>query len=126
MTRPNASGLMHIAPGDDLPLHAARGAVTAAIRTAIDAGARRLLVDFHAWRGHEVPTLALRIDSVLEWAAAAESAPGFRVALVMPPHMVDPGRIGAIVGTRAGFDFDVFGQLDDALAWLDGVAPSLS
>jgi hypothetical protein len=125
MIDPAAPELMRVAPGDDLPLHAARAAVTAAIRAALDAGARRLLVDFHAWRGSEVPSLALRIDSVFEWAAAAESAPGFRMALVMPPHLVDPGRIGAIVGTRAGFDFDVFGRVDDALAWLDGIAPSL-
>jgi hypothetical protein len=48
------------------------------------------------------------------------------MALVMPPRLVDPGRIGAIVGSRAGFDFDVFGNLDDAIAWLHGVAPQLT
>jgi hypothetical protein len=126
MIDPELHEIVRIAPGDDLPLHAARRAVTEAIHAALDAGARRLLVDFHGWRGDEVPSLALRIDSVFEWAAAAEGAPGFSMALVMPPRLVDPGRIGAIVGSRAGFDFDVFGNLDDAIAWLHGVAPQLT
>jgi len=120
-----ATDVLRIAPGADLPLHAARAATTAAIHTALHAGARRLLVDFHDWQGTEMPSLALRIDSVFEWAAAAQSAPGFRMALVMPPALVDPGRIGAIVGRRVSFDFDVFGDVDDALAWLEDVAPPL-
>lgn len=119
MIQPTAE-LMRIAPGDDLPLHAARAAVTAAIGTAHAAGARKLLVDFHDWRGTERPSLALRIDSVFEWSAAAASAPGFVMALVMPPGLVDPGKIGFIIGRRLGFNFDVFGSVDEALAWLDG------
>lgn len=119
-----STDIVRVAPGDDLPLHRARAAVTAAIHATLDAGGRRLLVDFHGWRGDERPSLALRIDSVFEWAAAAASTPGFRMALVMPPHLVDPGRIGFIVGRRAGFDFDVFGDVGDALAWLAADAPA--
>ncbi|WP_133500419.1 hypothetical protein [Cognatilysobacter terrigena] len=111
--------LAYVAPGNDLPLHAARAAVTASIRDAIAAGRRALLVDFHAWSGNENPSLALRIDSVFEWAAAAEAMPGFVMALVMPPQLVDPGRIGFIIGRRLSFDFDVFGAVDDAMAWIE-------
>jgi hypothetical protein len=117
MKQPPAD-LMRIAPGDDLPLHAARAAVTAAIGAAHAAGARKLLVDFHGWRGVERPSLALRIDSVFEWSAAAAASPGFVMALVMPPALVDPGRIGFIIGRRLGFNFDVFGDVDEALDWL--------
>lgn len=123
MPEPRASDIVQVAPGDDLPLHAARAAVTAAIVETCAAGGRRLLVDFHGWRGPENPSLALRIDSVFEWAAAAASAPGFAMALVMPPQLVDPGKIGFIIGRRLGFEFDVFGAVDDALAWLESVAP---
>ncbi|MGY3266705.1 hypothetical protein [Lysobacter sp. HA35] len=117
--------LVRIAPGNDLPLHAARAAVTAAIRETCEAGGRKLLVDFVNWRGNENPSLSLRIDSVFEWAAAAESAPGFVMALVMPPHLVDPGRIGFIIGRRIGFNFDVFGDVDEAIAWIEAEALSL-
>lgn len=120
-SRPTAD-IVHVAPGDDLPLHAARAAVTALVRETCAAGGRRLLVDFHGWRGTENPSLALRIDSVFEWAAAAASAPGFAMALVMPPALVDPGKIGFIIGRRLGFDFDVFGDVDDARAWLMSAA----
>ncbi|WP_133478574.1 hypothetical protein [Cognatilysobacter segetis] len=119
MSQPSSEHIRRIAPGDDLPLHAARAAVTAAIRDACDAGVRKLLVDFHGWRGSERPSLALRIDSVFEWSAAAATAPGFVLALVMPPALVDPGKIGFIIGRRIGFNFDVFGSVDEAAAWLE-------
>jgi hypothetical protein len=119
MTEPPSEQVMRVAPGDDLPLHAARAAVTAAIQSACAAGVRKLLVDFHGWRGTERPSLALRIDSVFEWSAAAAASPGFVLALVMPPQLVDPGKIGFIIGRRIGFNFDVFGSVDDAEAWLD-------
>ncbi|TCZ87206.1 hypothetical protein [Lysobacter sp. N42] len=113
-------GLVRIAPGNELPLHVARERVTAAVRQACASGARGLLADFHDWRGGQSPSLAMRIDSTKEWAAAAASVPGFALALVMPPEMVDPGRIGPILGSRLGFRFDVFGDVDEALAWLTG------
>lgn len=115
---PEPEGLVRIAPGNDLPLHVAREQVTRAIRQACADGARGLLADFHDWAAGPSPSLAMRIDSTKEWAAAAASVPGFALALVMPPAMVDPGRIGAIIGTRLGFRFDVFGNVDDALDWL--------
>jgi hypothetical protein len=119
MHEPDAiEGLVRIAPGDDLPLHAARAVVTAAVRDACAAGARGLLADFHGWRAGSSPSLAMRIDSTKEWAAAAASVPGFTMALVMPPDMVDPGRIGPILGRRLGFNFDVFGSPGEALSWL--------
>ena len=119
MTEPSSEEIRRIAPGDDLPLHAARAAVTAAVRQACDDGVRKLLVDFHGWRGSEHPSLALRIDSVFEWSAAAAGTPGFVMALVMPPGLVDPGKIGFIIGRRIGFNFDVFGSVEDAEAWLE-------
>lgn len=111
-------GVLRIAPGPDMPLHAARAAVTAALHRACAEGARGLLADFHDWRGGASPSLALRIDSTKEWAAAAAGVPGFALALVMPPAMVDPGRIGPILGLQLGFVFDVFGSVDEAHAWL--------
>ena len=119
MTEPPSEEILRVAPGNELPLHVARAAVTAAIRDACAAGVRKLLVDFHDWRGTERPSLALRIDSVFEWSAAAASAPGFVLALVMPPNLVDPGKIGFIIGRRIGFNFDVFGSVDEAAAWLE-------
>lgn len=113
---------MHIAHGNNLPLHAGRAAVTAAVAAACDAGVRKLLVDFHDWSGYQPPSLALRIDSVFEWAEAAKRAPGFAMALVMPPEMIDPGKIGFVIVCWLGFNFDVFGSVDDARAWLEGEA----
>lgn len=123
-SRPTA-GIVHVTPGNDLPLHAARAAVTEIVRRTCAEGGRKLLVDFRDWTGTENPSLALRIDSVFEWSAAASGVPGFAMALVMPPQMVDPGKIGFIIGRRLGFDFDVFGDVDDARAWLesDGAFP---
>lgn len=111
-------GLVRVAPGPDLPLHVARGIVTAAVREACASGARGLLADCHEWRAGGSPSLAMRMDSTKEWAAAASSAPGFAMALVMPPGMVDPGRIGPVFGRRLGFNFNVFDSVDEALAWL--------
>ena len=102
-----------------MPLHAARGAVTEANRAACAAGARGLVIDFHRWRGHENPSLALRIDSVFEWAQVAAGMPGMAVALVMPPQMVDPGKIGFVIARRLGFTFDVFGDVDEARDWVE-------
>lgn len=118
-----SDGILRIAPGDELPLHAARAATTAAIHRALASGVHRLLVDFHAWRGSERPSLALRIDAVFEWSRAAASDPGFVMALVMPPELVDPGKIGFIIGRRLGFHFDVFGSVEDAEAWLASERP---
>lgn len=118
MPEPGPDGLVRIAPGNDLPLHVARERVTLAVRQACASGARALLADFHDWHAGESPSLAMRIDSTKEWAAAAAGVPGFALALVMPPAMVDPGRIGPILGSRLGFNFDVFGDVDEALAWL--------
>lgn len=113
-------GIVHIAPGRDLPLHAARAVVTEAVRAACARGARALLADFHDWDAGPSPSLAMRIDSTKEWAAAAAPAPGFAMALVMPPSMVDPGRIGPILGRGLGFNFNVCGSVDEARAWLEG------
>ncbi len=118
MPEPGPEGLVRIAPGNDLPLHAARERVTVAVREACAAGARGLLADFHDWRAGDSPSLTMRIDSTREWSAAAASVPGFALALVMPPAMVDPGRIGPVLGSRLGFNFNVFGDVDEALAWL--------
>lgn len=115
--------IVHIQPGNALALHAARAAVTEAVRRTCAEGGRRLLADFHDWRGTENPSLALRIESVFEWAHAAAGAPGFAMALVMPPAMVDPGKIGFIIGRRLGFDFDVFGDVDEARDWLASLPP---
>ncbi|AXK72939.1 hypothetical protein DWG18_12065 [Lysobacter sp. TY2-98] len=112
-------GAAYVAPGNDLPLHTARAAVTDAIRIACASGRRGLLADFHGWNGGENPSLALRIDSIFEWASAAEASPGFVVALVIPLAFVDPGRIGFIIGRRLSFNFDVFGDVGDAITWMD-------
>jgi hypothetical protein len=120
MSRPGAiDDVVYIAPGRDLPLHEARAIVTAAIRDACARGARGLLADFHDWNAGPAPSLAMRSDSTKEWAAAAAPLPRFAVALVMPPAMVDPGRIGPILGRGLGFNFNVCGSVDEARAWLD-------
>ena len=116
--------ILVVTPGNDLPLHAARGAVTEAIRAACAAGARGLVVDFQHWSGQQNPSLALRIDSVFEWASVASATPGMVVALVMPPQMVDPGKIGFVIARRLGFTFDVFGSVDDARAWVASELPA--
>lgn len=109
---------VYIAPGRDLPLHAARAVVTDAVRDACANGSRGLLADFHDWNAGQSPSLAMRIDSTKEWASAAAPVPDFAMALVMPPQMVDPGRIGPILGRGLGFNFNVCGSVDEARAWL--------
>jgi hypothetical protein len=81
---------------------------------------RGVLVDFHDWAGGGSPSLAMRIESTKEWAAIAASDPAFAMVLVMPPAMVDPGRIGPILGRGLGFNFNVCGSVDEARAWLAG------
>lgn len=117
------AGIVVLRPGDDLPLHAARASVTAAIHNASADGTRGLVLDFQHWSGRENPSLAARIDSVFEWAAAAAATPGLVVALVMPPQMVDPGKIGFVIARRLGFTFDVFGSVDEATAWVASELP---
>lgn len=111
-------GILEVAPGRDLPLHVAQAAVTAAVREACARGMRGVLVDFHDWSGGRSPSLAMRIGSTKEWAAIAAPIPGFAMVLVMPPAMVDPGRIGPVLGRGLGFNFNVCGSVDEARDWL--------
>ena len=41
-----------------------------------------------------------------------------RVAIVAPPEMIDPEKIGVTVATNIGFVSEVFTSEEEALTWL--------
>lgn len=92
--------------------------ITDAIVRTRESGFDKLLVDILAITGVEPPSVDARYWIVGEWAKAGRS--DVRVALVAPAELLDPDRIGTIIGRNAGFICKAFETGPEALAWLHG------
>lgn len=96
--------------------------VASAMVSARSRGCADLLVNVCGLTGFEPPTIFARYGLAVRWA---ESAAGvLRVALVAPPALIDPEKIGVLMAQNRGVTGDVFTSEVAAIAWLDsrGVA----
>lgn len=82
-------------------------------------GIRALVVDVRETAGLANPTVSQKYWYTQEWAKAAGR--DVAVALVAPPAMIDPTKIGVTMAVNAGLRSDVFDNIEDAVAWLRNV-----
>ena len=83
---------------------------------AREEGIKCLLVDARKLTGFQSPSLPQRY-----WIArgfAANASDTVAVALVLEPHLIDPGRFGVIVAWNLGMRVDVFTEVTEARTWL--------
>jgi hypothetical protein len=90
--------------------------LTKAIIYSREEGIKRLLVDARKLTGFQSPSLPQRYWIGRRFAANASDA--VAVALVLEPHLIDPGRFGVIVAWNLGMRVDVFTEITEARTWL--------
>ncbi len=90
--------------------------VTSAIAYARAQGIQKLMVVTTGLTGFKSPSLAERYFFLQDWVRAGGG--GVRLAMVISPEMIDPGKFGVTAATNAGIINDVFACEDQALAWL--------
>ena len=81
-------------------------------------GIRNLLIDTTGWTGHRSPDTLERYQFAQAFAEAACSA--VKLAMVVRPEMMDPGKFEVTVATNRGLVGNVFDSEKDALGWLLG------
>jgi hypothetical protein len=79
---------------------------------------RNLLIDTTNWTGHKSPDTSERFNVAEAFTEAARSA--LKLAMVVRPEMMDPGKFEVTVATNRGLNGNVFDSEKDALAWLLG------
>jgi hypothetical protein len=90
--------------------------VAAAIAYSGEQKISRLLVDLTGLTGIDVPHLNDRYFFGKKFASA--STPGFRLALVADPKLIDKDKFGVTVAANRGLRSDVFSDEALALTWL--------
>ena len=103
-------------PTGEVSLQQAAQLITSAIAFARQQQIRKLLVVITGLTGFEPPNLAARYFFFREWARVAEGQ--VNVAFVAGPEMIDPEKIGILIGENAGLHSDAFTSEKEALAWL--------
>jgi hypothetical protein len=103
-------------PTARMSLHEAAHLLTSAITYAREHKVRKLLLDITRLTGFEPPNLANRYFFFQEWARASQGQ--VAVAFVAPPEMIDPEKIGIVIGENAGLRGDAFTTEPEAIAWL--------
>ena len=106
-------------PTGQYSLHAAAQLITSAIAYSCEHNVRKLLIDITGLTGFEPPNLADRYFFFREWARAGEGR--VYVAFVSGPEMIDPEKIGILIGENAGLRSDAFTSEKQALAWLESL-----
>ena len=86
------------------------------ITFAREQGIRNLLIDTTGWTGHQSPDTLERYQFAQAFAEAARSA--VKLAMVVRPEMMDPGKFEVTVAMNRGMVGNVFDSEKDALAWL--------
>ena len=111
-----ADGFAVYRPLGCVTLKEATALVTSGIAWARAQGVRKLMVVTTGLSGFKSPSLAERYFFLQDWVRAGG---GFvRLAMVIAPEMIDPGKFGVAAGTNAGIINDVFACEEQALAWL--------
>lgn len=100
-----------------LPL--AVGFVTSALDQAIHGRHRGCLIDASQLDGFGSPSVATRHQVVRTWAEHARGL--VALALVLRSAVIDPEKIGVIAGRNHGMQCDVFDDVAEARAWLEGL-----
>jgi len=98
------------------PLAEAATKVIEIITFSREQGIRNLLIDTTNWTGHESPDTLERFSVAQAFAKAALSA--VKLAMVVRPEMMDPGKFEVTVAMNRGLIGNVFDSEKDALAWL--------
>jgi hypothetical protein len=106
-------------PTGEVSLHEAAQLITSAIAFSREQEVKKLLVVITSLTGFEPPNLAARYFFFREWARAAEGQ--VNVAFVAGPEMIDPEKMGILIGENAGLHSDAFTSEAEALAWLQRV-----
>jgi hypothetical protein len=91
--------------------------VAEAMVIARDSGCVDLLVSVYGFTGVQPPSVFARYDLAVKWARSA--GPKLRVAVVAPPELIDPEKIGVLMAQNRGATGDVFTSEAAAIAWLD-------
>ena len=94
--------------------------VDRAIAYARASGITRLMVSGLQLTGVESPNPSERYFLVEKWAHTANGA--VRVALAIPPNLIDPQKFGVTVAVNRRWIADVFVTEASATAWLDSDA----
>jgi hypothetical protein len=91
--------------------------VASAMVAARDVGCVDLLVSVYGLTSIQPPTVFARYDLAVKWARSAGSK--LRVAMVAPPELIDPEKIGILMAQNRGVIGDVFTNEAEAIAWLN-------
>lgn len=91
--------------------------VANAMAAAREGGCLDLLVNVYGLTGVNPPTVFARYDLAVKWARSA--GPKLRVAMVSPPELIDPQKIGVLMAQNRGATGDVFTNEAEAVAWLN-------
>jgi len=93
--------------------------IRACIAQAYEQRISKLMVVITETSGYEVPSLAMRMAMVREWADAAR---GFvRPAIVCRREFIDPGKFGITMAANFGMKTEAFDTEDEALGWLQAL-----
>ena len=93
--------------------------VASAIFFARDHGIQNLLADLTGLTGFPSPNVTARYQLI---KLGAEASGGIvRVAMVLRPEIMDPEKVGVVMGKHLGLVCDVFLTVPEALAWLRGL-----
>ncbi|MES2464086.1 MAG: hypothetical protein V4671_26230, partial [Armatimonadota bacterium] len=93
-------------PTGEVTLAEAVELVTQAIVLTRTQEIRKLFVSTLGLTGFPVPTLAERFFLIGEWAEASRGM--VRVAMVARPEIIDPEKIGVLMGNNRGFNAEIF------------------
>ncbi len=97
-------------------LEKAAAQVVQAITEARGHGLRKLLIDVTGWTGHDSPSTVQRYDVASIFSQAA--GPTLKLALLVRPELMDPGKFEVTVATNRGMNGNVFDSEKDAVGWL--------
>lgn len=103
-------------PTGSMPLAAAVTLIESAIGEARLRQCSGLMVQVNALSGFGSPSIAARHEMMRRWARAADAR--LKIAVVMPPHFIDPERFGEISAANFGLTGKGFLSETEALAWL--------
>jgi hypothetical protein len=104
-------------PSGKVSFEQATELVAQAIRHARSLGLASLLVNTQGFTGIAVPSIFARHQLALKFAESAGSK--LHVAMVARTELIDPQKIGVIMGQNRGLSNDVFTSESEAILWLD-------
>ncbi|MGE3467221.1 MAG: hypothetical protein AB7J13_09835 [Pyrinomonadaceae bacterium] len=90
--------------------------IDAAIAYCRASSIRALLVDITQVTGFPPPSTAERFHFVTQWSATAGGR--LTIAMIAPPEMIDPEKIGVTMAKNRGLKSEVFTNEQDAVRWL--------